>query len=466
MSLWQAWWNAIEMLRPAFSRLRTFLWFATVVAGLCVRTELLGVTSIVRALTLQPRFYDNLLDCCHSSAVKLDRLAALWTRVVLHLFPTPIRVNGRCVLVGDGIKVPKSGKRMPGVKRLHQESGSNTKPEYIMGHSLQAVSVLVEAAHSVFAVPLIVRIHEGVVWSNRDRRTLLDKMLVLLGVLEIEAPFYFIADAFYAAGKTVNGLLANDNHLVTRVRSNAVAYRPYQHHGPKKRGRPRIYGRKIKLRSLLDDANAFESIPSPVYGDQDITIEYCVRDLLWRPAGRRVRFVVVRHPARGSCILMCTDVSLDPVEIIRLYGLRFKIEYSFKQAVRQIGTFAYHFWMQDMKPLRRRNKNQYMHRESLAYRNAVKRKLHAYHVFMAAGVVAQGLLQYLAVVCPEQVWRSFGSWLRTIRPGIPPSELVVANALRNRLPEFLLSCVKTHCWAKFVHERQDADRMAMFRLAS
>jgi len=47
MSLWIAWWDAIWWLRPAFSRLRSFMWFATAVAGLTVRTELLGVTSIV-----------------------------------------------------------------------------------------------------------------------------------------------------------------------------------------------------------------------------------------------------------------------------------------------------------------------------------------------------------------------------------------------------------------------------------
>ena len=37
------------------SRLRTFMWFVTAVAGLTVRVELLGVTSIVRALNLLPR---------------------------------------------------------------------------------------------------------------------------------------------------------------------------------------------------------------------------------------------------------------------------------------------------------------------------------------------------------------------------------------------------------------------------
>ena len=37
MRLWTYWWNAIWLLRPGCSRLRTFLWFATCVAGLTVR---------------------------------------------------------------------------------------------------------------------------------------------------------------------------------------------------------------------------------------------------------------------------------------------------------------------------------------------------------------------------------------------------------------------------------------------
>lgn len=69
MALWTAWWNAIWLLRPAFSRLRTFLWFATAVAGFTVRTELLGVTSLVRALKIEARFYNKLVDHFHSPAV-------------------------------------------------------------------------------------------------------------------------------------------------------------------------------------------------------------------------------------------------------------------------------------------------------------------------------------------------------------------------------------------------------------
>ena len=60
----------------------------------------------------------------------------------------------------------------------------------------------------------------------------------------------------------------------------------------------------------------------------------------------------------------------------------------------------------------------------------------------------------------------FGSWLRTVRPGIPPSELVVANALRQSMPEFLLNSATANIFAKFVIERQDTDKMEVFRLAS
>jgi hypothetical protein len=179
-----------------------------------------------------------------------------------------------------------------------------------------------------------------------------------------------------------------------------------------------------------------------------------------------VRFVVVVHPSRGACLLMSTDLSLGAADIIRIYGLRFKIEHMFKQAVGLIGTFAYHFWMMDMTPLRYRNGNQHLHRQSDHYRKQIRRKIHAYHVFMQAGAIAQGLQQYLSVVFPQLVWDSFGSWLKTIRPGIAPSEFVVGNVMRQTLPDFLLNCAKSNALAEFIANRQDTESMRIFRLAS
>jgi len=466
MELWIQWWGVMWELRPACSRLQTFLWFAAAVAGLTIRTDLLGVTSIVRALGLEGKYYDNLLDAFHSAGISLPKMTTCWVHTVLRVF-APVMANGRLVLVGDGIKIPKRGKKMPGVKLLHQESDVNTKPEYIMGHSFQAVALLAKAAQGVLAVPLASRIHEGLIFSNRDKRSLLDKMILLLSSLDISRSYYFVADAYYASQKIIAPLLRQGNHLVTRVRLNAVAYRQVAQPTERRtRGRPRKYGEKVKVRSLLLDVDKMESAPSPVYDDDDVAIQYRSLDLLWRPVGVVVRFVAVCHPSRGKCVLMTTDLSLEPLEIIRLYGLRFKIEFSFKQAVRLVGAYAYHFWMMAMKPLRRRNGNQHLHRETEDYRNAVRRKLHAYHVFVHAGIVAQGLLQYLAANFPSLVWSSFGSWLRTIRDGVPPSELVTAAALRNTFPEFLVDWQKAPILAKFILERSDPLRSKALSLAA
>ena len=90
-----------------------------------------------------------------------------------------------------------------------------------------------------------------------------------------------------------------------------------------------------------------------------------------------------------------------------------------------------------MDKIARGSRTQYLHRKSDRYRAAVRRKLAAYHRHIQVGLISQGILQYLAVKHPRWVWASFGSWLRTVRPGIPPSELVTAAAMRNALPEFL-----------------------------
>jgi len=440
---------------------------AVCLAGMTTRKDLMGVTSIVRALGLVPACYDRLLDFFHSSALNLGKLTCLGCDLVFRARPGILRVNGRPVLVGDGIKVAKAGRKMPAVKKLHQQSDSNTKPEYIFGHSCQAIAVLTQALSSVFASPLACRIHEGVVFSNRDKRTLLDKMILLIHALDIQEPFYFVADAYYASGHIVRGLLAKGNHLVTRVKRNSVAYYPATPPpGARHRGRPRKYGKKIKVASLLKDARQLPEAASPVYGEEDVTIRFRTPDLLWRPVGILVRFVAVDHPRRGTLLLMSTDLNLTPVDIIRIYGLRFKIEVSFKQALRVIGAYAYHFWMGAMKPLRRVSGNQYLHRESDEYRDAVRRKIGAYHRHIQLGLIAQGLLQILSTTMPKSVWRSFGSWIRTIRPGLAPSEQVAAIAMRNTLPEFLAGAAKTAILVKFLRHRLDLSRSEGTSLAA
>lgn len=449
--LWLAWLRAVENLRPACARNTTFLWLTVGLAALCLRPDLGGVTSLVRALGLNPASYYCLLHLFHSDALRLDQLTLCWRAALERLLARRlVRVKGRPVLLVDGLKRGKEGRKMPAVKSLHQESGSNSKADFIMGHSLQAVAVLAQAAGVCLAVPVAARIHEGICWSNRDRRTLLDKMGALILGLQWSEPVIVVADAYYAAEKFARTLLANDHHLVTRLKTTAIAFFPAPPTSSKKRGRRKMYGPKTKLRSWFAYHKDFLRAPSPVYGEKGVTLRYYSHDLLWRQLGRVVRFVWVDHPTRGQMILLCTDPTLEPMEILRLYGWRFKIEVSFKSAIHTLGAYAYHFWMQDMTPIRRGSGKQHVHRKSEIYRQHLRRKLAAYERHIQLGLIAQGLMQCLALNFRRVTWFNFHTFIRTAAPQKPPSEWVVAQALRHTWPQFLRVCPQSLNLKKFL----------------
>jgi hypothetical protein len=140
-----------------------------------------------------------------------------------------------------------------------------------------------------------------------------------------------VLDAYFAVGPvfTILKSLLNPNgnrllHLVTRARSNVVGYEdpPVKNGG---RGRPKKYGEKVKLIKSFDNRlRDFQEVSIEIYREKKTVLFICL-DLLWKPIGEKVRFVLV-NDGEENFILMCSDLTLSPQDIIRAYSYRFKIE--------------------------------------------------------------------------------------------------------------------------------------------
>ena len=457
MELWNIWLALVNPFEGACSRKKTFFWLVIVLIGFTIKFDSLGVTSLARGAGIASPYYTSMLNFFNSTAIDLEILQSIWIQIVFSKFNSSIiRINGRCIIAGDGIKIGKEGKKMPGVKWLHQESESNSKAEYIMGHSIQALSILTRGLSTYFAIPLAGQIHEGIRLTYKDSRTLLDKMFELLIGLEISEACYLVLDKYYCSGRFMRQLVYKNIHIVTMMKHGAVAYGLPDAQRSGRRGRPRKYGNKIKLFGLFNTDLPFIKIPLP--GSNNLMIEYCKMELFWRPFGGMAQFVFTRHPTRGNAIAMSTDLTLAPADMIFIYSLRFKIEVLFKQAVHQVGVFLYRFWLKAMKPKVRGSGDQNLQFAPEKFKKDVARKLRAYHIFMLLGFIAQGLLQYLSIYTHETVWKNFGTWLRTIKPNTLPSEMVVSLTMTNTYNEFLMDDKYISIFKKFLLQKIDRKR--------
>ena len=150
---------------------------------------------------------------------------------------------------------------MPGVKKLNQKSSSNSKPPYIFGHSRQSIVPLVHSSRGFFhAIPLISRIHEGIVLSPLHRESLPEKVQGLLDAIlkHLSRKILLVADAFYSNKKVILPFLEKGHHLLSRVRHHTTAYEPVQRKTPTVKGRPRVYGKKVVLSELWTEEDPFK----------------------------------------------------------------------------------------------------------------------------------------------------------------------------------------------------------------
>ena len=143
-----------------FSRKAAFRWFEVITIGLMLRSDQLGVTSVIRDLAPAPGCYDSMLHFFRVSSWSLGDIRRRWFSAVRQYAPLYEEGNLR-VLVSDGVKQSKEGRRMPGVKTLFQEPENSAKPEYIHGHMFGGLGILAGSARNWACIPLSIRLHDG-----------------------------------------------------------------------------------------------------------------------------------------------------------------------------------------------------------------------------------------------------------------------------------------------------------------
>ena len=223
--------------------------------------------------------------------------------------------------------------------------------------------------------------------------------------------------------------------LIVRAKKNFVAYFEAEAK-PGAKGRPGKYGAKIVLMELFDHMEAFEKFECSVYGKTEEVSALAI-NLLWRPDGDLVRFVLART-SRGPIVLMCNDLKIEAVTALRLYCARTRIEIAFDMLKNLIGAFRYRFWSKGL-PLhsRKPKKNAKLRGPSKNNVEKVKKCWTAIERFSMIGAISLGLLQLVSIKFHKTVWNHFESYLRT-RSRELPSERTVKHVLSGCLCHIIL----------------------------
>ena len=437
--------NIIRDFLCCFKRTETWQWFAIIVMGFIVRRGDRGITLVISALKLDPELYHTMLHFFRSKAYEVGCLYERWIEVAQREIEF-VKVAGRVILLGDHIKIPKEGRRMPGIQIVHQESENSGKGEYIEGHIHAQVSAVVSKEGNSRSLPLRTERQqsppkiEGT--KKPDGDTLVTQMLNLVVVVmksiknataTVALDAYFAkASAFMAIDKCVDENGARRLEIVTRGRDDTVGYMPPCPRPKGKRGRPPKYGSKVSLWNLFADMGRFSEATLTLYG-KPTKVQYRCLDLTWKPLDRVVRFVVVSS-SLGKMILLCSDLNINPEDAITIFCLRFKIETSFDEQKNHNGGFAYRFWTKYLEK-RKRWTNNSQPKDPNPPKQVVDAK-RAIEVYLCMSTISAGILTIIAFAHNRQIWGRFPGWIKTRRTSIP-SIAVTKETLAQDFPVFL-----------------------------
>ncbi len=270
-----------------------------------------------------------MLHFFRASSWSLDRIRRRWFEAVQAFSPL-YKEDGLHVLIGDGVKQSREGRRIPALKKLFQESENSAKPEYIHGHMFGGLGILAGNTGNWACIPLSIRLHDGLQAASSWKNASVSCASHVIQMVE---------NAWQAAGVFGNSLLLLDRYfltvpalqklaalnqegparmeIVTKAKRSCTAFEKPE---PKKpgRGRPPKKGRAVHLMELFDSCREqFLEASVEMYGCME-NVRYYSVDLLWgQKMYQELRFVLAEYNGKKS-ILASTSLALSPLAVIRL----------------------------------------------------------------------------------------------------------------------------------------------------
>ena len=443
--------NFIEIVlchfESCFSRKAAFRWFITITIGLMLRSDKLGLTSVIRDLALSPGCYDSMLHFFRASSWSLEVIRRCWFSAVMEYAPL-YREGNFHVLVGDGVKQSKEGRRMPGVKKLFQESENSAKPGFIHGHMFGGLGILAGNVRNWACIPLSIRIHDGLKAAMEWKGAAVSGASHVVQMVEdaYQAALTFgdsllLLDRYFLTVPALEKLKALNSsgdvriEIVTKAKKSCTAYEKPGLRKPG-RGRPPKKGAVVHLKELFTSHKGqFQDAEIELYGKKESIRYYCI-DLLWgQKLYQELRFVLVEMNGVQS-ILASTSLTLEPLSIIRLYSYRFRIECTFRELKQQVGAFCYHFWSKHMPKLsyylKEGEPTPLEQVEDEHARQKVLEAVRATEMHMALSCIAIGILQSITILFIGKVSSSQLRYQRTPSKG-RVSEAAVMHYLRKHI---------------------------------
>ncbi|HVI79635.1 MAG TPA: transposase, partial [Candidatus Acidoferrum sp.] len=163
-----------------------------------------------------------------------------------------------------------------------------------------------------------------------------------------------VADGGYASLKLLDRCrrLKKSITFITRLRLDAALYEPAPPRRPGQIGRPRLKGERLPNLCMVAKDPSIDWAPTTVanwYGESERSVEIISDTAVWHSTGLPavpLRWVLIRDPQGefDTQALLCTDLSVEPEQIILWFVRRWQMEATFQEVRQRVGFESQRHW--------------------------------------------------------------------------------------------------------------------------